>query len=74
MEFFALNTEFDDWQKVLDTKKLYEDSTKTLLVIGNCWKLKGASELNDRIVYERVVSECKAGTFAPPNNHRSVEC
>lgn len=62
---FALNTQFDDWKKVLETKKLYEESSKTVLTIRKCDKLKGTSELNDKIVYERVTLHCKAGHERP---------
>lgn len=61
MSFFAVNTEFDDWKTVIATKKAYEESSKTLLVIGQCEKLKGASPLNDQLVYSRVTLNCKAG-------------
>lgn len=65
MAFFALNSEFDEWKKVLEMKKLYEESTKTLLTIGKSDKLKGSSELNDKIVYAKVVFNCKAGAERP---------
>lgn len=65
MAFFTLNTEFDEWQKVLDVKKLYEETSKTILVIDNCCKLKGDSELAKKIVYERVLFKCKAGEERP---------
>lgn len=62
---FVLNTEFDDWKKVLEAKKMYEDTTKTLLTIEGSEKLKGSSELNDRLVYAKVIFQCKAGTERP---------
>lgn len=69
MAFFLLNTEFDDWQKVLDSKKLYEDNSKTLLVIDRSTKLKGFGELKDRLIYERVLLKCKAGKERPCQSH-----
>lgn len=65
MDFFALNTEFDTWQKVIDMKKLYEENSKTLLTVENSGKLKGTSELSDRLIYERVLFKCKAGPERP---------
>lgn len=61
MTSFSVNSEFDSWQKVLECKKLYEDHSKTLLSISKSAKLKGSSELNDRIIYERIHFQCKAG-------------
>lgn len=69
MTSFALNTEFDNWQQVLDAKKLYEQNSKTLLTIIKCDKLKGASDLNERLIYERITFVCKAGPERPTQSH-----
>lgn len=62
MEYFQLNSQFNDYQSVLATKKLYEESTNTILVKGDCLKLQDKeSELSKRCVYQRIEFNCKAG-------------
>lgn len=67
MDSLDVNKQFNDWKDVLAAKKLYEESSKTVLNILRSGKLKGSSELklNERLVYERVVFTCKAGPERP---------
>lgn len=62
MAYFQVNSEFNDYESVLATKKLYEESTNTLLVKGDCLKLKDKDgELAKQFVYQRIEFNCKAG-------------
>lgn len=65
MASFALKTEYNSWKEVLQAKKLYEENSKTILSIRKSEKLKGSSELNDRLIYQRVFFQCKAGSERP---------
>lgn len=47
----------------------HEESSKTVLTIARSSKSKGASELNDKLVYERVIFKCKAGSERPTQSH-----
>lgn len=69
MASFAINSEFDSWQKVLDAKRIYEQNSKSILSIAKSEKLKGSSVLNDRLVYVRVKFHCKAGPERPPKSN-----
>lgn len=69
MDFFTLNSEFEDLKSVLEMKKLYEESSKTVLTISKSSKLKGESILNDKIVYDRIIFGCKAGAEKPTQSH-----
>lgn len=68
MNPFVLKSEFDEWAKVLEAKKAYEEDSKTILVTAKSGKLKGDGELVQKLVYERVVFQCKAG---PERNSQS---
>ncbi len=61
MNVFAVNTEFSDWESVIDAKKLYEEASKTLLVTNGCHKLKTNDEISKKCVYDRIAFGCKAG-------------
>lgn len=65
MNSFIVNQQFHSWQQVLDAKKLYEDHSKTVLTIHKSDKLKGSSDINNRLIYARVVFKCKAGPERP---------
>jgi hypothetical protein len=62
---FLVNTEFPDYKTFLETKKLYEEQSKTILVVSECRKLKGPEDFSKKFVYDRVIFVCKAGFERP---------
>lgn len=65
MEYFEVNSEFNNYQKVLEMKKLYETASNSILVTADSKKLIGDSELARSLVYERITFKCKAGPERP---------
>lgn len=61
MNIFQINTEFHDWESVVQAKKLYEEASKTLLVTSASHKLKTTDDVSLRCVYDRIEFSCKAG-------------
>lgn len=61
MNVFDLNTEFDDWQSVLQAKKAYENASNTVLSTRGSNPMKGDNETALKFRYTRKVYHCKAG-------------
>lgn len=69
MEYFQLNTQFDNFEQLLATKRLYETSSNSVLVIDDSKKLIGDSELAKSVIYERITFKCKAGPERPTQSN-----
>lgn len=65
MDSFALNTKFHDYESVKKAKQAYEIATNAILVVASSKKLLGDGELNRKLIYEKILFECKAGAERP---------
>ncbi len=61
MNGLSVNTEFDDWISFAETKKAYEQASKTLLMTRGSYPLKGENETAQKFRFAEVTYECKAG-------------
>lgn len=66
MEFFQVNSQFNDYKSVMEMKKKYEKASNSLLYKEDCVFLPDReSEFGKRFVYQRLVLRCKAGPERP---------
>ncbi len=62
MNGLSLDTEFDDFQSLLEAKKAYEDASKSILVTRGSNPLKGDNDIARKFRYGEIAYECKAGS------------
>lgn len=62
MNGLSLNTEFDDFQSLVEAKKAYEEASKSVLVTRGSYTLKGDNEIAQTFRYAQITYECKAGS------------
>lgn len=56
MQYFQLNSQFDDYKSVMEMKKQYEEASNSLMYKDDCVFLPDRdSEFGKRFVYQRIL-------------------